>query len=135
MASVFSIGTSTPATGSNSINRTLSTTPILLAEFGIGIPNGSNRVILNATIGISALLLNPTIIITVARDQQVIFTSREELQISVGENRTVSVQAIDVNVPATGNQRYVLTAQLAPGLLNGSSVTGPVTFSAVSYSV
>ncbi|MGG1551496.1 exosporium protein C [Paenibacillus ferrarius] len=133
MTQVFSIGTSVPGTTSGSLSRTVTTSPITLAQFGLAIPQGANRVILNATVGVTSTLLAPVLLFNVLRGNAVIFSCREEVLLSAGQELTVSFQAIDTNVPATSNQGYTLTVQLETGLLVGATVTGPITFSGVSY--
>ncbi|ULM99899.1 exosporium protein C (plasmid) [Peribacillus frigoritolerans] len=132
MANIVSVGTSVPAQGSGSLNRPVTTTPINLAEFGLDIPQGANRVILNATVGVTSALLAPVLIFNVFRGDQVIFSSREEGLLSAGQELTISFQAIDTNVPATASQRYLVTVQLESAF-TAANVTGPVTFSGVSY--
>ena len=133
MANTFSIGTSVPAQGSGSLNRTITGSPLKLAEFGLAIPGGANRVLLNATVGVESSLLAPVLLFTIFRGSQVIFTSREEVLLSLGQEQTITVHAIDMNVPATSNQAYSITVQLENSLLTGARVTGPVEFSGVSY--
>jgi hypothetical protein len=133
MANFFDIGTSVPTPTSNSINRPITTEGIILAIFGISIPAVPNRVLINASVGVTANALNPSIILTVLRGNQVIFSSREQLQLSVLEQQTINLHAIDTNVPPSSNQGYTLRVTLENALLNAASVTGPVTFSGVSY--
>ena len=64
-----------------------------------------------------------------------IYTSREAVLLSVGQEQTVTVHAIDLNVPVTSNQGYSLTVELENSLLTGAVVTGPVEFSGVSYTL
>lgn len=54
MSNIVSIGTSVPGSSSGSLSRPVSTTPITLAEFGLAIPQGPNRVLLTATVGITS---------------------------------------------------------------------------------
>ncbi|MCA0993382.1 hypothetical protein [Pseudalkalibacillus hwajinpoensis] len=133
MSNVFNIGTSVPAQGSGSLNRTVTGTPILLAQFGLAVPQGANRVLLSATVGVRSSLLTPVLIFTILRGNQVIYTSREAVLLSVGQEQTVTVHAIDMNVPDTSNQGYSLTVELENSLLTGAVVTGPVEFLGVSY--
>lgn len=135
MSNVISVGTSVPAQGSGSLNRTVTSTPILLAQFGLAIPQGANRVLLSATVGVRSSLLAPVLIFTILRGNQVIYTSREAVLLSVGQEQTVTVHAIDLNVPVTSNQGYSLTVELENSLLTGAVVTGPVEFSGVSYTL
>ncbi|WP_166000665.1 hypothetical protein [Bacillus sp. Cs-700] len=135
MSNVFSVGTSVPAQGSGSLNRTVTGTPILLAQFGLAVPQGANRVLLSATVGVRSSLLAPVLIFTILRGNQVIYTSREAVLLSVGQEQTVTVHAIDLNVPVTSNQGYSLTVELENSLLTGAVVTGPVEFSGVSYTL
>ncbi|SIR55645.1 hypothetical protein SAMN05878482_104246 [Peribacillus simplex] len=134
MANIVSIGTSVPAPPvSGSLDREVTTTPISLALFGLVIPEGDNRVLLHATVGVTSALLAPVLIFNIFRGDQVIFSSREEVLLSAGQEQTVSLHAIDTNVPATINEAYLLTVQLESDL-SAADVTGPVTFSGISYS-
>ncbi|MZQ85998.1 hypothetical protein GQF01_28245 [Paenibacillus sp. 5J-6] len=133
MSNIVSIGTSVPGSSSGSLSRVVSTTPITLAEFGLAIPQGPNRVLLTATVGITSTLLAPVLLFNVLRGNAVIFSARQEVLLSTGQELTISFQAIDTNVPATSNQGYSFTVQLQPGLLTGATVTGPVTLSGISY--
>ncbi|NOV04262.1 hypothetical protein [Paenibacillus planticolens] len=133
MSNIVSIGTSVPGASSGSLSRTVTTTPITLSQFGLAIPQGANRVILDATVGITSSLLAPVLLFNVLRGNAVIFSCRQEVLLSTGQELTVSFQAIDSNVPATSNQGYTLTVQLESSLLVGATVTGPVTFSGISY--
>lgn len=132
MANIFSIGTSVPGATSGSLSRTVTTTPITLSQFGLTIPQGANRVILEATVGITSSSTAPVLLFNVLRGNAVIFSSRQEVLTSTGQELTITFQAIDANVPATSNQGYTLTVQLEAGLV-GATVTGPVTFSGISY--
>ncbi|WP_336864630.1 hypothetical protein [Peribacillus frigoritolerans] len=118
---------------SGSLDREVTTAPISLALFGLVIPEGDNRVIINATVGVTSALLAPVLIFNIFRGNQVIFSSREEVLLSAGQEQTVSLHAIDTNVPATINEAYLLTVQLE-NELSAANVTGPVTFSGISYS-
>ncbi|MCU6599592.1 hypothetical protein OCO53_03810 [Peribacillus frigoritolerans] len=134
MANIVSVGTSVPAPPvSGSLDREVTTAPISLALFGLVIPEGDNRVIINATVGVTSALLAPVLIFNIFRGNQVIFSSREEVLLSAGQEQTVSLHAIDTNVPATINEAYLLTVQLE-NELSAANVTGPVTFSGISYS-
>lgn len=134
MANVVSVGTSVPAPQvSGSLDREVTTAPITLALFGLVIPQGDNRVILNATVGVRSALLAPVLIFNIFRGNQIIFSSREEVLLSAGQEQTVSLHAIDTNVPATINEAYLLTVQLEDAL-SAAEVVGPVNFSGVSYS-
>ncbi|MGG1518499.1 hypothetical protein ABE504_23980 [Paenibacillus oryzisoli] len=133
MTAIFSIGTSVPGATSGSLARTVTTTPITLAQFGLAIPQGTNRVILNATVGVTSTVLAPVLLFNILRGNAVIFSCREEALLSTGQELTLSFQAIDTNVLATSNQGYTLNVQLETGLLVGATVTGPVTFSGISY--
>lgn len=133
MTNIVSIGTSVPGSSSGTLTRTVTTTPITLAQFGLAIPQGANRVILNATVGVTSSLLAPVLLFNVLRGNAVIFSCRQEALINGGQEIAISFQAIDSNVPATSNQGYTLTVQLEAGLLVGATVTGPVTFSGISY--
>jgi hypothetical protein len=135
LATVYSTGISIPSSGSNTLNRPVPSAPggITLAAFGLSIPQAQAKVILNGTIGITAAILNPTVLITVFRGSQVVFTAREETQLALGETQTISFTAAELNVPA-GYFGYSMVISVENPLLNGATVTGPVTFTGVAYS-
>ncbi|USK46567.1 hypothetical protein [Cytobacillus oceanisediminis] len=138
MATVYSTGISIPSNGSGSLNRPVPSTPggITLAAFGLPIPQPQAKVILNGTIGITASILNPTLIIQVFRGDQVIFSAREETQLAIGQSQTISFTAAELNVPVSSNQAYSMVIRVENPIiiLNGATVTGPVTFTGVAYS-
>jgi hypothetical protein len=135
LATVYSTGISIPSSGSNTLNRSVPSAPggVTLAAFGLSIPQEQAKVILNGTIGITAAILNPTVLITVFRGSQVIFTAREETQLALGETQIISFTAAELNVPA-GYFGYSMVISVENPLLNGATVTGPVTFTGVAYS-
>ena len=110
----------------------MSPTTINLAAFGLFVPDQTNRVELNATIGLQATALTPTILFKVFRNTGVIFSTRISADVDFGEFKTVSFQAIDTNAPA-GFHSYSVTAELLPSIiLNEAQVVGPLTFSGFS---
>ncbi|MFE0565562.1 exosporium protein C [Priestia megaterium] len=128
-------GSSVPTNGSGTVAIPVPSSPntLKLAEFGFNLSNNQNRVILNATVGITAQIGNPMILFKVFRDTGIILTVREELQIGFSENKTISFQAIDLNVP-TGNRAYFVTAELEnSSILNSATIVGPITFSGVAF--
>ncbi|MDO7487081.1 hypothetical protein Q5O89_17085 [Peribacillus frigoritolerans] len=134
MANVVSVGTSVPGPQvSGAFDREVTTAPISLGLFGLVIPQGENRVILNATVGVRSAVLAPVLIFNIFRGNQIIFSSREEVLLSAGQEQTVTLHAIDTNVPATINESYLLTVQLE-NAASAADVVGPVNFSGVSYS-
>ncbi|MDQ0878116.1 hypothetical protein QFZ77_006775 [Paenibacillus sp. V4I3] len=130
---IMDIGSSIPSSGSETLNREITTGGITLALFGLA-TTASNRVILNATVSFASLLGAPEILFTMMRDTAVIFTARGGT-LAVNENRTTTLHMIDTNVP-TGYHAYRLLAQEVSGSpLNQAQVTGPVTYSGVSYEI
>ncbi|SDM60217.1 hypothetical protein SAMN04488137_0971 [Fictibacillus solisalsi] len=133
MPTYLGSGSSVPTDSSGSLNINVPSTPIKLAAFGLSIPAPDNRVILNATVGISASLGNPTVLFKIYRDTGIIFSTVTELQLSVAQNATVTFQAIDLNVPVGSNYAYSITAELVnSNLLNNALITGPITFSGIA---
>ena len=135
MVSITSIGVSVPATSSGSLSRQILETPILLAEFGVSIPASPNRVLLNATIGITATSITPTLLVNFRRGNQIISSNRVTIQTNIGEEEIISLQTIDVNALLSSNQGYSITIQVEGSLLNAAVVSGPVNFSGVVYSL
>ncbi|MFJ7994678.1 exosporium protein C [Peribacillus frigoritolerans] len=133
MPTFLDSGSSVPSNGSGTLSIPVPSSPIKLAEFGLNLSNSINRVILDATVGVTAQAGNPTLLFKVFRDSGIILTVRGELQLSIDQNRTISFQAIDLNVPA-GSRAYSITIELEnPSLLNSARVVGPITFSGVAF--
>jgi hypothetical protein len=123
---------SAPSKSNNSLNRTVPASPgnIKLAEFGLSIPNPSNFVELTATVGWQATLGNPVVLFKIFRGTQIIFTTTDEIDLTLANTKTLAFNTVDFNVP-TGQQKYTLTVELTNDLplLNSAAVIGPVTFS------
>ncbi|WP_347550656.1 hypothetical protein ABFG93_03395 [Pseudalkalibacillus hwajinpoensis] len=131
---IFDFSSSVPSSGSQSLNRSIPTSPstIKLAAFGLFVPDQSNNVKLDATVGLEATALTPTILFKVFRNTGVIFSTRITVDADTGDFQTVSFQAIDTNAP-TGFHSYSVTAELVPSIfLDSAQVVGPVTFSGFS---
>ncbi|TKD71867.1 hypothetical protein [Pseudalkalibacillus hwajinpoensis] len=131
---IFGFGSSVPTSASESLNRTIPMTPqsIKLAAFGLFVPNQSNNVLLNATVGVKATALTPTALFTIFRNSAVIFTTRITLDEDVGDFQTISFQAIETNAPG-GYHSYSVRVELDSSLLlDQAEVIGPITFSGYS---
>lgn len=132
MATLISVGSSVPSNGNSPFSVNVADTPVRLAAFGIAVPNNPNRVFLNATIGIQATLLSPTLIFRVIRDNsEVIATVRQQVLITLNQNQNISFHVVDTNVPP-GYHGYSVTVAVE-GLLGDAIVNGPVIFSGESY--
>ncbi|WP_349408594.1 hypothetical protein [Pseudalkalibacillus sp. SCS-8] len=128
---------SAPADSNGDLNRAIPTAPtrIRLAEFGLKIPQNVNQVDLKATVGWSAVAGRPNVQFKIIRgNNQVIYSTTDEIDITVIEDKTVTFTAVDINVPA-GQTKYAITVELTnpEGALNQAAVTGPVTFSGTAY--
>lgn len=133
---VYSTGASVPTALSGGISRPIPSSPfpITLANFGLYVPQAGAKVFLNGTVGITAGIINPTILIQVYRESQMIFSSREQTQLAIGESQTISFTAAEMNAPI-GYYGYSLVISVENLLINiGATVTGPVTFTGVAYS-
>lgn len=136
MTIVYSTGVSVPTGLSGGMSRPIPASPatITLANFGLYVPQASAKVFLNGTIGITAGIINPTILIQVFRESQMIFSSREQTQLAIGESQTLSFTAAEMNAPI-GYYGYSLFISVENSLITiGATVTGPVTFTGVAYS-
>ncbi|MFB5191992.1 hypothetical protein [Alicyclobacillus fastidiosus] len=133
MFTVYDAGTSTPGTTNGSLSRAIPGTPsnIVLAAFGVATGAAPNKVLLSATVGISATLLTPDVLFSIIRDTGVIFTTLAEASVSATQDETVSFSAVDSNVPA-GYHSYQLVATVTNPSLNSANVVGPVTFTGIS---
>ncbi|MBY6037692.1 hypothetical protein KUV80_13560 [Fictibacillus nanhaiensis] len=133
---IISFGASVPTNGSQSLNRVIPNTPkaIRVAEFGLSVPRPQAKVHLHATIGVTSLVVNPTILFQVFRNSQVIFSMRHQTTVAVGESESVSFHAVDLN-PPTGYHAYYFTAKVENPTLgtNQASEVGPVTFTGLNY--
>ncbi|WP_042148421.1 hypothetical protein [Paucisalibacillus sp. EB02] len=132
MANLVSVGSSVPSNGNAPFEVNVTDTPVRLAAFGINVPNSPNRVFLNATIGVQATILNPTLVFQVVRNNsEVIATIREQVIATLNQIQNVSFNAVDTNAPP-GYHGYSVTVAVE-GLLADAVVTGPVIFSGESY--
>ncbi|MGM7702884.1 hypothetical protein ACSVDE_14235 [Pseudalkalibacillus sp. Hm43] len=127
---------SAPVNSSGSLDRVIPVSPsnIKLAEFGLNVTQSPNIVDLKATIGWEAVAGRPTVLFKIFRGTQVIFTTIDELDITLIQNKTVTFTAVDFNAPV-GFNKYSLTVELTnpEGLINQASVVGPITFSGAAY--
>ncbi|GEO24667.1 hypothetical protein AAC03nite_04520 [Alicyclobacillus acidoterrestris] len=133
MYTVYDAATSVPSATFGSLSRSIPGTPsnIVLAEFGLATSSPSPRVLLAATVGVSAVLLAPNILFSILRDGAVIFTTQSQESLTVIQNETISFTTADANV-APGYHSYQLVASLTNALLNAANVVGPVTFTGIS---
>ncbi|MCU9614551.1 hypothetical protein OEV98_13485 [Caldibacillus lycopersici] len=133
MASLISVGSSVPSNGNSPYRINVSDIPVRLAAFGLIAPSGSNRIFLNATVGIQSTLVNPTLVFQILRDNsEVITTIRQQVLLTANQYQVISFNAVDIDVPA-GNHGYAITATVE-GLLANAVITGPIIFSGESYS-
>ncbi|MBN8207255.1 hypothetical protein JI666_00680 [Bacillus sp. NTK071] len=131
---IFDYSSSVPTSSSESLNRSIPMTPqsIKLASFGLFVPDQANKVQLNATIGLKATALTPTVLFTIYRNTGVIFTTRITLDEGLNDFQTVSFEAIETNAP-TGFHSYSVRAEIDSSLLLADAqVNGPITFSGFS---
>lgn len=136
MAQVVAFAASVPSTTSGSLSRTIPLSPnaIILAEFGFFFTENADRIFLNTTVGVQAAIVNPTITFRIFDENgRLVFSTVEQMQLSVGQIQTVSFQAVDTARPS-GFHVYTLTASSADLLpiLTGATLTGPVTFSGLA---
>jgi len=135
MLTIFDYGASTPAVGSGSLSRAVPATPttITLAEFGLGVGSFSNKVQLNATVGIAATLANPSFLFSIIRDTGVIFTTLAQAALNVSEDQTIAFEAVDIDVPPGYHDYLLLVTNVNPlPLVNQGNVIGPITFTGLS---
>ena len=138
MAQVIGFAASVPSSTSGSLSRTIPLNPnsIVLSQFGFYINQNADQIFLNATVGVQAAIVNPTITFRIFdENNRLVFSTTEQMQLSVGQAQTISFQAIDTARPL-GFRVYTLTASstdLLP-ILTGATVIGPLTFSALALS-
>ncbi|MGP4078888.1 hypothetical protein ACTWQL_03165 [Pseudalkalibacillus sp. R45] len=132
---ILDYNVSAPASSNGALNRVIPASPttMKLAEFGLSIPDNTNHVELTGSVGWEATLGTPIVLIKIFRGSQIIFTTTSQINLSIEDNRTVSFNAVDFNVPA-GPQAYSITIELTNslGLLNQGSVIGPLTFTGMA---
>jgi hypothetical protein len=135
--SLLAADTSVPsrtAGGTLPIAVPLTPTSQALATLSILLPPGSpanNRVDLDATVGIAAILNIPQVIFRILRDGVPIFSSRQGLQHAAEQFYCIRVITADFNVPP-GSHSYTLTVERL-ALNDPASVAGPITFSALAF--
>ncbi|OLS34056.1 hypothetical protein [Bacillus sp. MRMR6] len=91
----------------------------------------SNRVELNATVGVAATSSVAQVIFRIFRDEILIFSTRQGLQTANEQFYTVKMTAIDFNVPE-GTHNYMLTVERLASA-NTASVAGPITFGGIAF--
>ncbi|MFK3959517.1 hypothetical protein [Guptibacillus hwajinpoensis] len=133
---IFDYNKSVPTAFSNSIVRNIPRSPsrVTLASFGLYVPNQVSEVEFNATIGVRATSLDPTILITIYRNSMIIFSTRVSIDAGVADYQTISFTAVDNNPPG-GYYDYSLRAELDQSLilLDSANAVGPVTFTGISF--
>lgn len=133
MFTIVDLNQSIAGTSSGSLSRSIPGTPatITLAEFGLATMSLPNKVLMTATVGISATLLTPDVLFSIIRDTGVIFTTLAEASVNTSTHETVSFNTVDLDVP-TGYHDYKLLATVTNPSVNSANVIGPVTFVGVS---
>jgi hypothetical protein len=92
----------------------------------------TNRVELNATVGVAATLSVAQVVFRIFRDGILIFASQQGLQNASEQFYTVKMTAIDFNVPQ-GAHNYTLTVERVGSAANTASVAGPITFGGIAF--
>lgn len=133
MAYVIDRGSSVASTGTQTLSIPILSPadPVGLAEFGLYTTTGGSA-LLNATVGFQTTAGVPSVVFTVLRDGQPIF--------NVGASGLGLLAITPINISFLDNapQGYhayalLVTNNSANILLNTASVTGPVSFSGVSF--
>ncbi|GIP23542.1 hypothetical protein [Paenibacillus sp. J22TS3] len=133
MAVIIDRGSSVASTGTETLSIPIlsPSDPVGLANFGLYTINGGSA-LLNATVGFQTTLGVPNVVFTIYRDGQPIF--------NVGASGLSALAITPVNISYLDNapQGYhsyllVVTNNSTNVLLNTASVTGPVSFSGVSF--
>ncbi|OUM84217.1 MAG: hypothetical protein BAA01_16875 [Bacillus thermozeamaize] len=124
---VNAFGRSFPTNFDDGINRPIPQSPdqIKLAEFGFT-TTATTDVMVVATIGWESVLATPEVLFTVMRDNVGIGTARVST-LALNEQVVTTFQLLDIDLPA-GFHFYSLFAEVTNGVLNGATVTGPVSF-------
>lgn len=133
---IFDYNKSVPTSSSNSIVRAIPRSPsrITLASFGLYVPDQVSEVEFNATVGVRATSLDPTILVTIYRNSMIIFSTRITVDTGVADYQTLSFTAVDNNPPGAYYE-YSLRAELDQSLilLDNANVVGPITFTGISF--
>lgn len=106
----------------------------VLASANLTLPNDSplnNRVELNATIGIAAILNIPQVIFRLYRDGTQIFASQQGLQNAAEQFYVIRLITADFNVPP-GTHIYSLSVEVT-SQNEPAAVAGPITLSALAF--
>lgn len=105
-----------------------------IATFLITLDDGapiSNRIELNATVGVAAILSIPQVVFRIFRDGNLIFSTQQGLQNANEQFYAVRMTAIDFNV-LPGSHTYSLTVERL-GAADTASVAGPITFGGIAF--
>lgn len=122
---------SVPTNFNDSINRTVTQTPITVALFGLTILTTNTDVVLSGSVGFRSTLGTPEIKFTVFRDSTVIASTLSS-PLAVGEFLNVPLHFVDKNVP-TGARAYKLMAELtSSSITTNASIVGPVSLTALA---
>jgi hypothetical protein len=122
---LVSYNSSVPTNFNDSINRTVTATPILLAEFGLSIPTSNTDVVLSGSIGFRSTLGVPEMLIKVLRGSTVVASTLSS-PVALGEFINITLSFVDRSLPA-GYYVYRLTAELTTSsITTNASVVGPV---------
>ncbi|ANX12100.1 hypothetical protein ABE41_008785 [Fictibacillus arsenicus] len=125
MAQIVSYNASVPTNFNDSISRTVPTTQIILAEFGLTIPTIDTDVVLSGSVGLRSALGAPDVLFRVLRDSSVI-ASTISSPLAILEFRNIPLSFVDRNV-TTVFHVYRLTAQLSTSsITTNATVVGPV---------
>lgn len=105
-----------------------------IASFSLTLHAGTslnNRVELNATVGVGAILSVPQVVFRIFRDGHLIFSTRQGIQNANEQFNVGKMTAVDFNVPL-GAHTYTLTVERLSAA-NTASVAGPITFSGIVF--
>jgi hypothetical protein len=138
-AEVINFGSSVPGNSNGSLNRPIPAAPaaINIAEFGFALDASqtANRIELIGTVGISTIVGLPEVLFQIARGDQIIFAALSST-LAVNENRIVTFQMVETNVPVGVVLQYRILVRIVNGtLLNNATVIGPVTFSGTAFRI
>ena len=134
--SLLAAGASVPSsTAGGTLPITIPQTPanVTIASVSITLPVGSpatNRVALDATIGVAASLNVPQIQFSLYRDGLLLFTSQQGLQNGQEQFYCIRTVTADFNV-AVGTHNYSLVVTNLTS--SPASVAGPITLSALAF--
>lgn len=125
---------SVPTSFNDSINRTVTATPITVALFGMTTFTDNTDVVLSGSVGFRSTLGAPEILFTIIRDSVVVGRTLSS-PVAVGEFRNVPLNFVDRDVPA-GSHSYRLIAQLTTNsFTTNANIVGPVSFIGMAITI